>query len=144
MQEIIKNVSKYLEIYEEKENTTTKLETFEVGSYLNKDKTSIISKLNSYGVEAVVLGDGDTIVEQYPQKGSIIDKTDKVFLLTNGTNILMPNIIGYSAKDFYSLMFLMDIPYETNGIGYVVSQSIPANTIIDDKMTLKVEFSSIY
>ena len=144
VQEIIKNVSKYLEIYEEKENTTTKLETFEVGSYLNKDKTSIISKLNSYGVEAVVLGDGDTIVEQYPQKGSIIDKTDKVFLLTNGTNILMPNIVGYSAKDFYSLMFLMDIPYETNGIGYVVSQSIPANTIIDDKMTLKVEFSVIY
>lgn len=144
VQEIIKNVSKYLEIYEEKENTTTKLETFEVGSYLNKDKTSIISKLNSYGVEAVVLGDGDTIVEQYPQKGSIIDKTDKVFLLTNGTNILMPNIVGYSAKDFYSLMFLMDIPYETNGIGYVVSQSIPTNTIIDDKMTLKVEFSVIY
>ena len=56
----------------------------------------------------------------------------------------MPNIIGYSAKDFYSLMFLMDIPYETNGIGYVVSQSIPTNTIIDDKMTLKVEFSVIY
>ena len=144
VQEIIKNVSKYLEIYEEEENTSTKLETFEVGSYLNKDKNSVISKLNSYGVEVVALGDGNIIVEQYPQKGSIIDKTDKVFLLTNGTNILMPNIIGYSVKDFYSLTFLMDIPYETNGIGYVVSQSIPANTIIDDKMTLKVEFSVIY
>lgn len=120
------------------------METFEIESYINKDKATIVSELNSYGVEVVVIGDGNVIVNQYPQKDSIIDKTDKVFLLTNSQNILMPNIVGYSTKDFYSLMFLLDIPYETNGIGYVVSQSILPNTVLDDKTTLKVEFSSIY
>jgi len=144
VQEIIKNVSKYLEIYDENDNSSNKLDTFELESYINKDKVTMTSLLNSYGIETVVLGDGDTIVGQYPLKGTVINKVDRVFLLTNSNNIVMPNIVGYSAKDFYSLMSLLDMPYETDGNGYVISQSIPANTVIDKKNTLVVQFGSRY
>lgn len=144
VQEIIRNVSKYLEIYDESANSVNKLETFEVDSYINKSKSSVVSKLNSYGIETLVIGNGDTIVSQYPIKGSTINKLDKVFLLTNGTSVTMPNVIGYSAKDFYSLMSLININYEVNGIGYVTSQSIPAGVVLDDKSLLKVELSVKY
>lgn len=144
VQEIIKNVSKYLEIYDESSQNTNNLDTFEVESYTNKNKSDITALLNSYGIEAVVIGDGDTIVNQYPIAGTTINKIDKVFLLTNYNNLLMPNIIGYSTRDFYSLMSFIDMEYTTEGIGFVTSQSIPANTPITGKESLEVKFETKY
>ena len=144
VQEIIKNVSKYLEIYDEEDNNSSSLETYEIGSYINQSKTSVVSQLNSFGIETVVIGDGDVIVSQYPVKGSTINKIDKVFLLTNSDNVTMPNIIGYSTKDFYSLMSFLDISYEANGVGYVVMQSIPVGTVLNKESQLSVEFSTKY
>lgn len=144
VQEIIKNVSKYLGIYDDSQNEVNKLETFEVESYVNKNKQSVISKLNSYGIDTVVLGNGDTIISQYPLMGGTINKIDKVFLLTNGNEISMPNIVGYSAKDFYSFISILNIPYQVTGVGYVKTQSITPGTIIDGKETLNVEFSVQY
>ena len=144
VQEIIKNVSKYLEIYEENEDSSVKLSTFDVDSYINKDKVAVVSSLNSYGISTVVIGDGDKIVGQYPIKGTTINKIDKVFLLTNGSSVKMPNIIGYSYRDFYSLVQMLKIPYEIEGTGYVVSQSIEAGTIVDDESVLKVVMETKY
>ena len=142
VQEIIKNVSKYLEIYDDSKDSSVKLDEIEINSYINYDKASVVSQLKSYGIEPVILGDGDVIVSQYPLAGTKINKVDKVFLLTNSSNILMPNIVGYSAKDFYSFVQLLDIPYETEGVGYIISQSIPVGTVIDKKNILTVKFSS--
>lgn len=144
VQEIIKNVSKYLEIYDESDKNSNKLSSFEVGSYTNKKKADVVSELNSYGMNVVVIGNGDVVVNQYPISGSVINKIDKVFLLTNYTEILMPNLIGYSTRDFYSFMSLLSIPYETEGIGFITSQSITYNTKITDEMILEVKFETKY
>ena len=144
VQSIVKNSSKYLEIYDETKAETQKLEEYTLESYTNKKVSSVTSVLKSNQVKYVVLGDGDTIVKQYPLEGEKVNKIDRVFLLTNSANIKMPNIIGYSSKDFYSFINFVKVPYTVDGVGYVTSQSIKENTVLDDKSKLDVKMNAKY
>ncbi len=141
---IVKNTSKYLEIYDEAKVKTTKLNSYTVESYTNKEVSSVTSILKSNQIRYVVLGNGDRVVSQYPIVGEKINKIDKVFLLTNGNEIKMPNIVGYSAKDFYNFVNILDLPYSIDGIGYVLSQSIPPDSVLDKSQQLDVKMGAKY
>ncbi len=141
---IVKNTSKYLEIYDETKENVSKLQNMVVDSYIDKDVSSIQSLLKSNQIDAIILGDGDKIVAQYPKEGEKINKIDKVFLLTNGKKIKMPNLTGYSVRDFYSFIELVKIPYKKEGIGYIVSQNISEGTIINKESNLEVKFEAKY
>lgn len=141
---IIKNTSKYLEIYDETKESTTKLEEIKVESYINKNVDSVVSSLNGNQITSVVLGNGDKVIAQYPKVGETINKIDKVFLLTNGNEVKMPNIVGYSLRDLQSFISLTKIPYTKDGIGYVKSQSIPPGTVINENSNLEVKLESKY
>jgi penicillin-binding protein 2B len=144
VQSIVKNTSKYLEIYDETKAQTKKLEDYTLDSYINKNVSSVTSVLKSNQVNYVVLGDGDTIIKQSPAKGEKVNKIDRVFLLTNSNTIKMPNIIGYSSKDFYSLVNMLKIPYTIDGFGYVTEQSIEKGKVLDDKSVLDVKMEAKY
>lgn len=141
---IIRNTSKYLEIYDETKALTSKLEEYELSSYINKNVESVKSILQTNQIDTVVLGNGDKIVAQYPMAGTKINKIDKVFLLTNGNEIRMPDLTGFSTRNFNSFISLVKIPYTKEGIGYVVSQSIPAGTVLDSNSNLEIKFESKY
>ena len=141
---IIKNTSKYLGIYDETKETTSKLEEYKIESYLNKNVESVKSLLETNQINVVVLGTGDKIVAQSPTIGDTINKIDKVFLLTNSNEIQIPDLTGYSTRDFQSFINMVKIPYTKDGIGYVVSQNIPPGTVIDENTILEVKFESKY
>lgn len=141
---IIKNTSKYLEIYDESSQSVTKLDSFMVGPYSNKKVSSVTSSLTSAGIPYVVLGNGDTVISQYPLNGVTINKIDKVILLTNGTEIIMPDLTGYSSKYVDAIVNLLKVPYTSEGIGYVTSQSILPGTVITGDMNLFVKFEAKY
>ena len=141
---MVKNTSKYLGIYDEAKVNVSKLDDIVVTSYINKDVKSIQSYLKANQINAIILGNGDKIVSQYPLEGEKINKIDKVFLLTNGQEVKMPNIIGYSVRDFYNLTKALDIKYKKEGIGYIVSQSIAEGTILKKDDLLEVKFEAKY
>ena len=88
----------------------------------------------------MVFGDGDTIVSQYPMTGSSILKNDKLFFITNSSTYKMPDLTGFSRSDVLILASLLNFQYEMDGYGYVVSQSIPPETIItEDVIQIKLE-----
>jgi len=110
---------------------------FEVENYINENVNIIKEKLNSI-LDVVVLGDGDTIINQYPIVNSTILTGDKIYLVTNG-NKLMPNLTNYSRIDAISVLNLLNIEYEINGYGYVIEQSILPGKVIDDKVILTLK-----
>ena len=105
---------------------------------------SAFSHLNTNQITTVVLGSGDKVVAQYPLANTKINKIDKVFLLTNSSEIKMPNIVGYSTRDLTQFINLVKIPYTKTGIGYVISQSIPPDTVLDENSNLEVVLESKY
>ena len=141
IQSIIKNVSKYKNIYVENKEGNIKLPEIEMPSYINKSVVETKKTLNSYGVDVIVLGSGDTIIDQYPCKGSKINKIDKVFLLSEG-DITMLDLTNYSMKDVNSFLTLVPLEKEVTGNGYVIAQSIPPGTVIDSNSKLVLQFET--
>lgn len=138
VQEIIKNVSNYLGIYDGSEEEDEPLGSYTTSSYISKDVGVVKDELSKNDINVVVLGNGDKVIKQYPESGSEITKLDKVFLLTNGSEIKMPNIIGYSSRELYNLLGLLNIKYEVNGTGYVSKQSIKKDALLTKDSLLKV------
>lgn len=97
-----------------------------VDLYINKDVLSI-DKDN-----LIILGDGDKVINQYPKANSKILSNDKIILLTNGSNYVMPNTIGWSRNYVNNFCSLININCEINGNGYVINQSIEEGSIINN------------
>lgn len=140
--EIVTNVSKYLNIYGEE---TEKIETSQIklDNYLNKDVEGIKKELTNSGLNVVVLGNGKKIIKQYPESGTNLIKDDKIFLLTNGDKVLMPDIMGYSKTEVKTLAGLLNVGLKLNGNGYAISQSIKKDELIEEQI-LEVEFKLPY
>ena len=107
--------------------------------YLGKNTSDIVDELNSKGINPVVIGNGDKIIKQYPNKGTILVNNYKVFLVTDGEVITMPNITGWSRNDVVRLCKLLGIDYKINGTGYVVSQSIPEGSQVSGIIEVNLE-----
>jgi len=140
--EVIKNINNYLNIDNsilESKNNSVKLV-----SYANKNREKVVEELQDYGLNVVVLGNGDKIIKQYPSADSYVYTNDKVFLLTNNYEKEMINVFDYSYKEVINLFNLMDINYQLEGNGYVVSQSIGEGVKINQEdmvyITLKEKY----
>ncbi len=142
IQSIVKNVSKYLEIYDESKINTVKLQEVITPSFTNKDLEYAKSKMSSYGISTIVLGNGEKVVDQYPKAGIKINKIDRVMLLTNYDTLTMPNLVGLSMKDVKAMMSLMNIKYETVGSGFVTSQDIKKGTVINKDTIVHLRFTT--
>ncbi len=137
IKEIVTNVSKYYNIYEEEKVAITTSQ-ITLNNYLNKNVKEIEDNLKEQGTNVIKIGDGNKIIKQYPLANTKIIKGDKVYLVTNGTKKVMPNVLGYSKSEIDLLCKLLNIGLKYTGEGYVVSQSIKENEIINEESILEV------
>ncbi len=139
VKDIVKNISKYYNIYKEQETTTEHVST--INNYLNQDLDQVVASLKENKITPIVIGTGKTIINQYPLNKTITS-ADKVFLLTNSTDYVLPNLTGYSKSDVETLLTLLNVSYTIKGHGYVVKQSIPENTKITSDLKIEITLES--
>ena len=89
-------------------------------------------------LDVVRLGGGKYVVKQYPVKGQVVLAGNKVFLVTNDKNYVLPDITGWSSSEVSTLCKLMHIEYKSNGYGKVVSFHAEVGTPITTGMVLEV------
>ena len=141
VKEVIINTSKYLNI-EEKNNSMEN--TFIVDNYINKDVKFVSDKLSLNGIKVITLGTGNKIINQYPYNGSIITDNNLVILLSNEYTKIIPDLVGLSFKEVNVILELLEIDYEYEGYGYLESQSIEPNTLVNDGEKVKLIFKPRY
>lgn len=139
VKDIVKNISKYYNIYKEQETTTEHVST--INNYLNQDLDQVVASLKENKITPIVIGSGKTIINQYPLNKTITS-ADKVFLLTNSTDYVLPNLTGYSKSDVETLLTLLNVSYTIKGHGYVVKQSILENTKITSNLKIEITLES--
>ena len=145
IKEVVENISKYYQIYDADELVTTTDNTYTLENYQNKDVASVKATLEKNGLIVVTIGNGDRIINQYPNKNIILNKGSKVFLVTNGTKYTIPDMTLWSKKDVTTYLNYTNIDYQIMGDGYVTSQSIPPGTeYIPGQMTLALTFAPKY
>lgn len=137
---VIKSIAKYKNMFTDKIEGATMTE-LTLPSYTNKTLDEVKTDLNAKGVETIVIGNGNKIINQYPKAGDTVISYDKVILVTNEQTWKIPNLTGWSRVEVIALCNLLNVTCEFEGYGYVESQSINANTAIKagDKIQIKLK-----
>lgn len=143
VKEVIKNIAKYRNI-NTKEPTVSSVETYAIASYSNQNTDDVKNSLEKLNLDVVVIGNGDTVIDQFPYKGSTVVTNDKVFLITNGSENILEDLTGWSRTDFEKYMKILGVQYKINGYGYVKSQNIKAGTTITNDLIIEVNLENKY
>ncbi|MGB4985352.1 MAG: penicillin-binding protein [Erysipelotrichaceae bacterium] len=88
----------------------------------------------------IIIGNGNKIVKQFPNYDEIVYNNRKVFLLSDASEIKIPNLKGYTlkeAKEFFSLIDNVKVVYQGNG--KVKNQSLSAGSVINTEETITIE-----
>ena len=123
----------------DKDSNVDESKVINIASYVNMTKEETIKNLESLGLCPIVIGDGEFIVKQYPNKDSNVLAGSKVFIITNGNNIVFPNVIGWTHNEIETFAKLLNIKYNINGYGKVLSTNLPEGSIIDSNSELTIE-----
>ena len=122
----------------DKTQAEEKWETYTMPNLVNHSVSYAGSKTENWKCQMVYIGGGSTILRQYPQAGSTISSQDRVFLLTDGNVITMPDMTGWTRKDITAFWELTGIQIQTDGYGVVTSQSVEPETPISTDTAISV------
>lgn len=144
IQEVVRGLVKDIANYKSIFNPDIKVDatSYKLDNYLNKNISEVKSDLEQKFSEVIVIGNGDKIINQYPKKEEIVSVTEKVYLVTNGTEITIPNLVNWSKRELDTFATLANIEYESEGTGYLYEQSIEKGSIIKEDDVLKVKLKS--
>ncbi len=114
---------------------------FTMPSLTGSNLGSALAELDTYSAEVEIIGDGEKVVAQFPTEGSDVASNQKVFLLSEGSQIIMPDMKGWNKKDLTTFWRLSGISVVMDGYGLVSEQSIEAGEVIDKSMQIVVQLA---
>ncbi|WP_298826353.1 penicillin-binding transpeptidase domain-containing protein [uncultured Planococcus sp.] len=132
---VMENSLKYLNIEPENMAEAT---TRPVDDYTGKSAAEASEALNGLGLEAVVSGDTDKVISQYPAAGDTVLEGGLVILKTEGKTTL-PDFTGWSKRELLAYQSLSGLALEIAGQGYVLTQSIAEGEVITDNEPVVIE-----
>ncbi|MDO4414846.1 MAG: penicillin-binding protein [Erysipelotrichaceae bacterium] len=116
------------------------VELSEMPSLINHSIDYAQRKLSAAGASVYVLGEGQSVIRQYPQPLETLATGQRVFLLTDTQSFLMPDLTGWTRKDVAGLWDATGFGFQLSGTGKVVSQSIPPGTAVTKGTEIRVVF----
>ena len=132
------NISNQNEQISEEKEEVVKFEQYNMPNVVNHSLEYATKKLEGMNVEVITVGDGTTIIDQYPSEGSNVIAGNRIFLLSDGGNIKMPNMKYWTKKDITAFWKMSGIQVLVEGSGKVVSQNIPTDSIISKNDEIEV------
>lgn len=135
---IVESIAKYKNL-SERETNKDENKYVTIKNYLNTSVNTTVTELKNIGLNPIVIGDGDIITKQYPNKDKNIIINSKVYLKTNSDKKIMIDITNWNKTEVINLMNIMNIDYEINGNGKVVNFNIPIGNEITEKLVINME-----
>ncbi|MDF2670291.1 MAG: stage sporulation protein [Paenibacillus sp.] len=108
-----------------------------VPNLLNKVAADARKNLTTQKLNYETIGNGNTILSQFPAAGTEISSTQKIYLLTESVEEAeIPDLTGKSLRDALELCSYMKAECQATGEGYVVNQTI---TVEGEKKRIRLE-----
>ena len=139
---VVESVAKYKNL-SERETNKDESKMITVKSYINKEVQLVKDELINLGLTPIILGNGNKIIKQYPNKSNSIIFGSKVYLLTNATEVTMPNISGFTRTDINNLAKMLNINVKINGTGAQMSSNLKEGDIINKDTVLTIDFKEV-
>ncbi len=135
---VMESVAKFKNIFNDKSNIEV-VDTLEIENYNNMLLDDVVNDLSKHGFNLVIIGDGKKVVDQYPKPNTTMITGDKIYLITNGQNIVLPDMLGWALADVQKFFELTKFNYTFEGFGYVYEQSIAKDTVLTNEMTVDLK-----
>lgn len=136
---VVNNMAKYFGT--EKATTTDNVIEYKIPSFVNKNIEKVKTTLSNNSMNYRIIGNGNKIIKQYPEKGEKVTNKDNIYLITNDNNYTIPNVIGLSSKEATSILKLLGVKVKIEGSGYVTAQSIAEATPITNGMEITLSLN---
>ena len=111
---LLSNILPYLEFA-----STTESSEYTVGNYTGANANNIAKMLKSNGINCIIVGNGDNIVDQIPSADiSILKSTSSVYLYTEKREeeyLSVPSVVGMTIKDANILLTNLGMNISING-----------------------------
>ncbi len=143
IKEIVSNISKYYGNTDSAQSTI-EIKDYTVPDFKNKKIEKVKTQLDSNKIHYIIIGGGDKVVKQTPEKNSTITTNDTIYLITNDNNIKVPNVVGLSSKVAKDLLQQLGIKVKLDGVGYVTEQSIAESSDITEGLEITLKLSPKY
>lgn len=112
--------------------------TYVLDSYTNQSQSYVKEILTSHQLTPIFVGDGKTVLSQYPMAKSEVSAKSRVFLQTNGSQITMPSMEGWSRKEAEAFASMANIDLEFDGIGSIYKQDVTSGKELKPHQKVKV------
>jgi penicillin-binding protein 2B len=140
VQQIFRRLSLTYGLYSEDNgpSESTPVIELQLPNFINRSVMSFLTWNAQLEIPVTIIGNGERIINQYPEGNDTILTTQRLFVLTDGDEITMPDMHGWSRKDVTTFWLLSNKAVVIEGSGLVSSQSIEAGTILTDQSELSV------
>ena len=122
-------------------NDVDETKIIQLSSYISNQVEATVEELKNKNLIPIVIGKGNYVTNQYPLNNSSVLVGSKVFLVTNDTNYILPEVIGWSANEIVTFCNLIGLPYHLNGYGVVSSVNMEINQPIDKNSILEIQLA---
>ena len=109
-----------------------------MGNYNNHSLEFVRKCIEQFDLQTIVIGDGDTVLKQYPQAGTSLISQQRIMLLTSWNNYTMPDMRGWSRKEVNAFAQLTGIKINIQGSGFVIEQNVEIGTSIDSTTVIEL------
>ena len=132
----IDEIASYANLTNEKNEKESKIIKLE--NYISSNMENTKEKLSNSGLNVITLGTGKYVINQYPLKNINVVKGEKIFLVSNKDDYIMPDVTNWSISDIKTFANLTNINLNIEGNGYVKTQSIEVGAPLTKDSELNV------
>ena len=134
---IVESIAKYKNL-SERESSKDESKNVTLTSYINKNVTEASNELANLHLSPIIIGNGDKVIYQFPNKNNNLVIGSKVFLKTNSNDKIILDTKGWTKSEVITYLNLLDIEYEIIGNGKVTSYNYTPNSLVTEKIIINL------
>ena len=115
----------------------------DLSNYMSSNIETTTEELEKLNLKVIKIGNGNTIINQYPLKNTKVLVGSKIFLLTDGTEFTMPDMTGWSSSEVMNFCNLIGLKFSFTGYGVVKEFNLPVGEVIDLTKTLEITLATV-
>ena len=116
---------------------------YEMPNLLSKSVNNAKDILEEMDVNIYEISDGNNVIDQYPKAYENVYTNQRVFLLTDGNSMTLPDFTNWTRKEVISYWTLSKLSFKLDGYGIAYEQSVSPGSSVDSSTEITIRFRDI-
>ena len=119
------------------------IERHEMPNLLSKNMNEARQMLEDLDLQVIEISDGSHVVDQLPKEKEDVYTYQRVFLLSDGNIITVPDFTGWTRREVIDFWDLSHVSIKMDGYGIAYEQSLAPGTILQSGDEIVIRFRDI-